>query len=169
VAVEDAETERTVIVGIGDERRRDDAVGLAIAEELMQQPLPEGVRVEVAGTRGFDLAAALDDAEQAIVLAALQLGDEPGTIHALSPSDAEARADYISALGETQLIDALELSAMRGGPDVLIVGIEPAEIVPGSTLHPDVQASVAEAADLVRELAGGARDWRFFARGDYGS
>ena len=41
--------EEVVVVGIGDERKRDDAVGLMIARELMERALPENVRVEVAG------------------------------------------------------------------------------------------------------------------------
>lgn len=163
----DERGQSVVIVGIGDERKRDDAVGLVIARELMERPLPENVRVEIAGEEGFDLLAAIDGAGRAIILAAIALGDEPGTVHALSPGDAEARADYISAPGEVALIDVLELSAMRGGPEVLIVGVEPAEIVPGQTLHPEVQASVGEAVEIARDLATGAREWRFFARGDF--
>jgi hydrogenase maturation protease len=121
----------------------------------------------VAGDESFDLVAEMDGASRAIILAAISLGEEPGTVHALSPGDAASRADYISEPGEVTLIDALELSKMRGGPDVLIVGIEPAEIVPGQTLHPAVQASVGEAAEIALDLATGAREWRFFARGDF--
>ncbi|MGC9319705.1 MAG: hydrogenase maturation protease [Armatimonadota bacterium] len=168
--VTDAPQSRVSIIGVGDERRRDDAVGLMIAEELQGELLPEEVTVHRAGTEGFDLAAALDDAECAIILTAMALGDEPGTIHALPPASAEAEADYISGLDDMALIDSLELAAMRmtNGPDILILGVEPAEIVPGSTLHPQVQASVSKAAELARELATGRREWRFFARGDYG-
>ncbi len=156
-----------VIVGIGDDRRRDDAAGLVIARELMARALPDYVRVALAGEEGLDLVATIDDAWRAIVLAAVTLGDTPGTVHALSPADAEARADHLSEPGEITLIDALELSKMRGGPEVVIVGIEPAEIVPGQTLHPTVQASVAEAAELAYELATGAREWRRYARVDF--
>jgi hydrogenase maturation protease len=163
----DGQNEKVVIIGIGDERKRDDAAGLMIARELKERTLPDSVRVEVAGEEGIDLVASMDGASRAIILAALALGDEPGTVHALSPGDAEARADYVSGPGEVALIDALELSRMRGGPDVLIVGIEPAEIVPGQTLHPEVQASVGEAAEIARDLATGNREWRFFARGDF--
>lgn len=167
-ATDESQNSRVVIIGIGDERRRDDAVGLVIAEELADRPMPGDVRIERAGHAEFDLVAALSDASRAIVLAALELGDEPGTVHCLSPEDAEAQADYISGSGDMALTDALELSSMRGGADVLIVGIEPAEIVPGQTPHPEVQASVGQAAELAHGLATGAREWRFFARGDYG-
>lgn len=156
-----------VIVGIGDERRRDDAAGLAIARELMARALPGYVRVAIAGEEGLDLVAEIDDAWRAIVLAAVALGDAPGTVHALSPADAEARADHLSDPGEIALIDALELSRMRGGPEVVIVGIEPAEIVPGQTLHPAVQASVARAAELAYELATDGADWRRYAQVDF--
>ncbi len=163
----DGQTGEVVIVGIGDERQRDDAAGLMIANELNERTLPDNVRVEISGEEGLDLVATIDGAWRAIILAAISLGEEPGTVHALPPGEAEARANYVSAPGEIALIDALELSAMRGGPDVLIVGIEPAEIVPGQTLHAAVQASIGEAAELARDLASGAREWRFFARGGF--
>lgn len=159
--------EEVVIIGIGDPRRRDDAVGLFIAEELAGQPIAENVRVVSGGTDEFDLVTELASVQRAIILAAIQLGEEPGTVHCLSPADAEARADYISSPGEMALIDAIELSSMPVEAQVLVVGIEPAEIVPGQTLHPRVEASVAEAAQLARELATGQREWRFFARGDF--
>jgi hydrogenase maturation protease len=154
-----------MIVAIGDARRRDDAVGIAVAEELRDSLLPEDVRVEIAHTEGFDLVAAIAGAQRAIILAAIALGEKPGTVHVLTPADAEARADYVSGLGEMSLIDLLELAALRGGPEVLLIGIEPAEIVPGQTLHPSVATSVGEAAQLARDIAAGRQDWRLFAGG----
>lgn len=149
-----------VIVGIGDPRRRDDAVGLFIARELSARPLPENVTLEEARTEGFDLMAALSGARRAIILAAVKTGDEPGSIQVLAPEDAEATADYLSSPGGMTLIDTLELASLGGGPEVLIVGVEPAEIVPGQTLSRAVAASVEEAARVVLELVRGERDWR---------
>lgn len=144
----------TVIIGIGDERRRDDGVGLAIARQLAGSELPPGVRVEEAGHQGFDLPAALQEAARAVVLAAAKLGAPPGTVHVLSPTDAEARADYLSSAGAMALIDALELATMLGAtPEVLIVGVEPAEIVPGRTLSRPVADAVARAAEMALMVA----------------
>ena len=144
----------TVIIGIGDERRRDDGVGIAVARALAEGELPAGVRVEEAGREGFDLLAAIDGTERVIILAAMRLGDAPGAIHVLSPADAEARANYLSPLGTMALADALELALMIGSrPEVLIVGVEPAEIVPGHTLNAEVAAAVQRAAGIARELA----------------
>ncbi len=151
---------QTVIIGIGNERRRDDAIGLAVARLLAAGELPEGVRVEEAWS-AMDLLTVIDDAPRAIVLAAVQLGSPPGSIHVLSPADAEARADYISLLGEMPLVDALGLGGLIGvRPQALIVGVEPTEIVPGMTLSRDVKRSVRAAAEVALELAADDGAWR---------
>jgi len=143
-----------VIIGIGDERRRDDGVGLAIARTLATRELCPAVRVEEAGHEGFDLPAALESAARAVILAAVKLGAPPGTVHVLSPADAEARADYLSPAGAMALIDALELAALLGAAsEVLIVGVEPAEVVPGMTLSPQVAAAVERAAQIALDVA----------------
>lgn len=150
----------TVIIGIGNERRRDDAVGIAIVRELLTRNLPPEVRIEEAGTVGFDLTTALEGVERAIITAAVGLGATPGTVHVLSPADAEARADYISPLGTMTLIDALELATLVGAtPRTLIVGIEPAEIVPGQTLSRTVQQAVGHAAEIVLKVATSDELW----------
>lgn len=147
-------SEGAVIIAVGNERRRDDGVGLAVARLLATRDLPAGVRVEEAVPEGLDLATALEGAARAVIVAAVKLGAPPGTIHVLSPADAEARADYISSLGTLTLVDALELTAMLGvKPEVVIVGVEPAEIVPGQTLSPLVSDAVRRAADIALELA----------------
>ncbi len=150
----------TVIIGIGDERRRDDGVGPAVARVLREGSLPRGVRVQEA-REGLDLTAELEGVGRAIIIAAAKLGAPPGSIHVLSSTDAEARADYLSAPETMTLIDALEMAALIGAaPEVLIVGIEPAEIVPGHTLSRDVKRSVRAAAEVVLELAGDEGAWR---------
>ena len=149
-----------VIIGIGNERRRDDAVGLAVTRLLAAGELPPRVRVEEA-RQGFDLAAELEGAARAIIIAAAKLGAPPGSIHVLPPADAEARADYLSATGAMTLIDELEMAALVGTrPRVLIVGVEPAEIVPGMTLSRDVGRSVRAAAEVALELAADEGAWR---------
>ncbi|MGD9498132.1 MAG: hydrogenase maturation protease [Armatimonadota bacterium] len=142
-----------VIVGIGNQRRRDDGVGLAVARLLAAGALPPGVRVAEV-LEGLGLAAELEDAARAIVIAAAKLGAPPGSIHVLSPADAEARAEYLTSPGGMTVIDALEMAALVGAaPQVAIVGVEPAEIVPGHTLSPEVEAAVPRAAQVALELA----------------
>ncbi len=153
-------SEITVIIGIGNERRRDDGVGIAVARLLAAGELPPAVRTEEA-REGFDLAAELEGAARAIIIAAAKLGAPPGSIHVLSPADAEARADYVSLLGEMPLIDALGLGGLIDvRPEALVVGVEPAEIAPGHTLTREVRPAVATAAQVALEVAPSAAAWR---------
>jgi len=154
-------SEITVIVGIGNERRRDDGVGIAVARLLAAGELPPTVRVEEAAARSFDLPVALEGAARAIILAAVALGDEPGAVHVLSPADAEARADYLSPVGTMALMDALGLGGLIDvRPEALVVGVEPAEIAPGHTLTREVRPAVATAAQVALEVATSDAAWR---------
>lgn len=74
---------RTVVIGVGNELRGDDGFGVAVARRLRGRPLPEGVVVRELGTRAFDLALALLEADVAIVVDAVERGGPPGTLRSL--------------------------------------------------------------------------------------
>ena len=72
----------TVVIGVGNRMRGDDAAGLVVIDRLTGR-LPADVRlVESAG----DVTHLLDawrDASRAIVVDAVVSGEEPGTVHRL--------------------------------------------------------------------------------------
>src|SRR5205085_1682172 len=47
---------KTLVAGIGNIFNRDDGFGSAVAQRLLQRPVPDGVRVEDYGIRGMHLA-----------------------------------------------------------------------------------------------------------------
>src|SRR5271165_3610783 len=77
---------RILIGGIGNIFFGDDAFGVEVARRLSGRPLPEGVRVVDFGIRGLDLAYALLDPYDAVILVdAVPRGGQPGTLYVLEP------------------------------------------------------------------------------------
>ena len=74
---------RVLIVCIGNELAADDGVGRAVYELLLEQPLPDKVRLTFLGLGGIDLLEELAGEELLIVVDGVQLGSPAGTVHRL--------------------------------------------------------------------------------------
>jgi hydrogenase maturation protease len=164
--------QRILIAGVGNIFLGDDAFGVEVAQRLARRPLPDGVRVVDFGIRGFDLAFALQESDETVILVdALPRGEAPGTISVLEPDFDEWRdldeRDAPEMAVETHAMDpvkVLHLARTMGGLStagstpkrVLVVGCEPAllgEDEDGTIgLSAPVQAAVEEAIDLVESL-----------------
>lgn len=78
----------TLVACIGNIFLGDDGFGCEVANALMAERLPEGVRVIDYGIRGIDLAYALvEPYQQVIIVDAISRGGAPGTIYLLEPSE----------------------------------------------------------------------------------
>ena len=76
-----------VVIGIGNDFRRDDGVGLAVAEELAKRNLP-GVRVVTAiGEPGAILDAWTGASAAVVIDATTGKGTAPGRIRRWTPGD----------------------------------------------------------------------------------
>lgn len=121
---------RILVAGIGNIFLGDDAFGVEVVRRLSRRALPDYVRVADYGIRGLDLAyALLDDYELVILVDAMGRGGDPGTLYLLEPEIAGDSAPHAA------LVDAHAMNPMRvlemvrslGGQlrRVLVVGCEP--------------------------------------------
>ena len=77
---------KILVAGIGNIFFGDDAFGCEVARQLAQRPLPKGVCVTDFGIRSYDLAYAIMDGYDAIILVdATPQGAEPGTVYLIEP------------------------------------------------------------------------------------
>ena len=156
------EATRVLVAGVGNIFLGDDAFGVEVARRLVGRSWPEGVRVVDFGTRGLDLAFALEACDAAILVDATSRGGAPGTLYVLEPTTAiavdAAPIDDASAHGMTldRLLARLPQSARPR--QIRLVGCEPAR--PGEddgddeamALSGPVSAAIEEAARLVEAL-----------------
>jgi hydrogenase maturation protease len=157
------EPPRILIAGIGNIFLGDDAFGVEVAQRLARSPQPEGVRVVDFGIRGLDLAYALLDGYEAVILVdAAPRGGRPGTLYTLDLTGAEqAEAEGVPPVEAHGMdpVKVLRLAAAMGGrvQRLLLVGCEPTTSGecddPEPVMCEAVRAAVDDAAMLVESLA----------------
>ena len=156
-------TPTVLVAGIGNIFLGDDAFGVEVARSLAKRRLPENVVVRDFGIRGFDLAYALLDPWDTVILVdALPHGELPGTLYTMEPDlvglgDA-ASPDMTMNPHGMDPVRVLYLAASMGAivARVLIVGCEPRdfgdELEGRMGLSPAVENAVEEASDMVEDL-----------------
>jgi hydrogenase maturation protease len=149
---------RILVAGIGNIFLGDDGFGVEVANRLSASELPAGVRVVDFGIRGFDLAYALQDGYETVILVdAYPHGQTPGTVSLIEP-DLSELDEMRQAAVETHGMDPLNVmrmaATMCGGlkANILLVGCEPATFG-GEEGHIGlsevVETAVDEAAKMV--------------------
>jgi hydrogenase maturation protease len=148
----------TLILGLGNPLRGDDGVGPRIVEDLTHQNLPEGVTALDGGTGGLDLLRLMERWERVVIVDAADVGRKPGEYVRFTPDEVRlARAAstlslHHAGLSEVlALADALDLDL----PEMVIFGVQPAEIGWKDGLSPAVAATLAALTDAVlQEIQG---------------
>ena len=146
-----------LILGLGSTLLSDDGVGPVILAALRQQYGEKDSRVEFldGGTQGLNLLGLLDGRRALIILDALQLGKEPGTVTVLdSPELQKLGAHRAGTAHEGNAGELLAAAAILGDlPDQLfVVGVEPLRLRTGIGLSEPVQAAVPQAAAQAMQL-----------------
>jgi hydrogenase maturation protease len=155
---------RILVAGIGNIFHGDDAFGVEVAQRLLRRTLPSEVRVVDFGIRGFDLAyALLDGYDLVILLDATSREGAPGTVYTVeidpqAPVGLDGPKISVATHGMNP-VRVLQLAQSMGGFNsrMLLVGCQPETL--GSEeegqmgLSDTVSAVVEAAADLVEKLA----------------
>jgi hydrogenase maturation protease len=145
---------RVVVIGVGNELRRDDGVGVVVARRLRAHPLPASVEVLEGHTGGLNLLFDLEGAAWGIIIDAVDFGRAPGHVEVFEAEDADfVLAGRIASLHHVSLADVLELARATGlSCRITVVGIQPAETLPGEGLSEAVAARVDEVVEMVKGL-----------------
>jgi hydrogenase maturation protease len=153
----DRPAQRILVAGIGNVFLGDDGFGVALAARLARRELPPGVEVVDYGIRGMDLAYALGEGWDAVVLLdATPRGQDPGTLYVIEP---EIDPGHLAL--ETHGMDpATVLATAQGlGPlpgRTLVVGCEPQTRMTGEEdeIVADLTEPVRLALDGAEKLVG---------------
>jgi hydrogenase maturation protease len=150
----------TLVIGMGNEWRKDDGAGLAVARRLRGGVgLPDTVGVIELEGEPLTLMEAWSGSRETIVVDALGSGAPPGTIRRLDASSKRLPAELFRgsthALG---LAEAVELARALGRlpQRLLVYGIEGESFAAGSVLSPAVERAVEELARELSEQLGAA-------------
>ena len=155
--MEPAETnEKTMILGVGNLLLRDEGVGVHVATNLQEYPLPDNIEVIEGGTDGFKLFHLIMEADRLIVVDCVKGGDEPASIYRFDIDDFDHFPDlYKTSVHQISITEVINLSGtMRTPPRTTIIGVEPDEISMSMELSPKVQAKLPKVLEIVLETAG---------------
>jgi hydrogenase maturation protease len=152
-----------VVIGVGNEFRRDDGLGPAVLARLREEALPADVTLAASDgepTRMLDLWTGAD---LAVVVDAVRTGgDHGGHIYELRVEDLHGRSAEAAGSHRIGLGSTVELGrVLRRMPRRLVVyAVDGCDFGFGTGLTPEVAAAVAPVAERVR---------RTLARSDAGA
>jgi hydrogenase maturation protease len=151
---------KILVAGIGNIFLGDDAFGSEVTRRLMNETLPEEVRVTDFGIRSYDLAyAMMEEYDVTIFVDITSQSQSPGTLYLIEPD-----LNQLDQLDE-KMADAHSMNPVRvlqmlrtvgSSPKKLyLVGCEPAilELEDGEIgLSESVEGAVPQAIELIKSL-----------------
>jgi hydrogenase maturation protease len=157
---------RVLIACIGNIFLGDDGFGVEVAQRLMPRQYPEGVQVVDFGIRGMDLAyALLDEYDMLVMVDAIPRGGSPGTLYLIEPDLSGMTPEKGVEAGRVALdnhsmdpVKVLAYARTLGAKPIrtLLVGCEPSPMSDGHDytemqmgLSEPVQAAVDEAVKMI--------------------
>jgi hydrogenase maturation protease len=151
---------RTLVAGIGNIFMGDDAFGYEVVRQLSADPLPEGVVAVDFGIRSYDLAFAIMDGYDRVILVDIAArGEPPGTVFLIQPDTAGAEGvpQPVSVGHGMDPVSVLRLVETLGGTTarLLLVGCEPYSFSNDDTditLSEPVRSAVPRALDMIRSI-----------------
>lgn len=144
----------TVVVGIGNEVRSDDGLGVVAARLLEQdERLPAGASIVHGATLGLELLPYLKKAKRIFFVDAIDTGAQPGRIVQLTEAGLRGLdgASNAHQLGVADLLAALRL-IRADEPEVTILGMQPRFTDWGTELSPEVARQMPALIDRVIQV-----------------
>ncbi len=145
---------KTLVLGLGNILLKDEGVGVRVIERLEEKyEFPEEVQVLDGGSGGLALLYFLEGVSRLVIVDAVKAGKEPGTLIRLAGEEIPAFLSPKISPHQEGLADLLFAAKVTGilPKEIVLWGVEPAEIDVGIDLSPLIAAKVDELAEKVAE------------------
>jgi hydrogenase maturation protease len=141
---------RIVVIGVGNLLLKDEGIGIHVIQTLQEIELPPDVTLIDGGTSP-ELWAYTRIGDKMIIIDAAKAGGKPGAVYRFRPEDIMAEKGILNSAHELGVIEALNLMTFAGNKpgDVVIIGIEPAEISPGLELSTVLRQKIPDIIKVV--------------------
>ena len=128
----------TIIIGIGNPLMGDDGIGSSLVNELAAEYAGRaGLEFADVGVSGMRVLHLLAGRKKAVIIDGARMRAEPGEIRRFTPDEVTAR-NLLAHLDthEGNLLEIIDLARRLGElpEEVVIFGIEPADLAPGERL-----------------------------------
>lgn len=141
-----------LVMGLGNLVMSDDGLGSRVITELEQRFLPcEQVKLLDGGTLGLDLLPRLEGVEKLLIIDALQMGAEAGTLFRLEGDEVPRAFANKLSVHQMGLQDLLAVAELQGNlpQELVVIGAQSAVIEMGMELSPAVAASLEQVVSAV--------------------
>lgn len=145
---------KPVVLGLGNPLSGDDGAGIHILARLKQSDLAEKIELVDGGTEGLALLPLIETASMLLIIDAVDWGMPPGSLGLFSYEQLIRLAQPRLSPHQVALADLLALACWRGKltSDLVLLGIQPADIRPGLELSPQVKAAIPVALEQVYNI-----------------
>jgi hydrogenase maturation protease len=143
----DQPSARTLILGVGNLLLSDEGVGLRVVERLAGiYELPPSVQILDGGTLGLDLLYYLEGITNLLIVDAVDMGKEPGTLLRLEGDEVPSFLSIKMSPHQIGIPDMLFAAKLKDlyPPNLVMWGVQPASLEVGLELSPVVAAQVDE-------------------------
>jgi hydrogenase maturation protease len=143
--------QKVLVVGIGNEYRSDDGIGIVIARKICERRL-SSVCVKEKSGEGAELMEAWREYERVILVDAVSSGSPPGTLFKINARKKKVPAKFFHySTHAFSVAEAIELArAMKTLPQKLwVYGIEGANFSAGISISHVVQESIKHVVEEI--------------------
>jgi len=136
---------KTLVLGVGNLLLSDEGVGVRVIERLAATyDLPQDVRILDGGTLGLDLLYYLEGVENLLLIDAVEMGKEPGTLLRLEGDDVPAFLSLKMSPHQIGIPDMLFAAKLKDlyPRNVVLWGVQPGFLDTGLELSPAVAPQV---------------------------
>ena len=142
----------TLVLGLGNILLGDEGVGVRVIERLQTlYTFPEETQVMDGGTLALDLLPYVEDTDRLLVVDAVDMRAEPGTVVRISNEEVPTFLSIKVSPHQMGLADILSAARLLGHypEDLVLWGVQPGKIEATLELSPPVAAQVDVLADKV--------------------
>jgi len=152
---------KTIIIGVGNLLLSDEGIGIHAAQRLLQDfNLPEEILVLDGGTLGLDLLYYLEGIENLLIIDAVLMNKEPGTLMRMVDEEVPTYMSFKMSPHHIGIPDMLFAAKLKGlyPPNVVLWGVQPGLIDVGL----DLSEPVANQLDpLLENIIDELRQWGY--------
>ncbi len=148
---------KCLLIGIGNPFRRDDGVGIQIAEKVRAMHLA-GVEVHTLSGEGTALMESWLEAEQVVIVDAVRSNATPGKIHEIDASMVRVPSEFFHYSSHAfGVAEAIELSRVLNQlpPRVNVIGIEGKDFSEGTGFTSEVEIAAEQVLAKIQSLFAG--------------
>lgn len=142
---------RKLVVCVGNPLRADDGFAVSVGKVLRER----GIEAVVSGPDLTDIADLLADAEELVLVDAVDFGGKPGEVISGEAED----LDEVELRSSTHTLSPLKflkvLRELTGYPKrIFLVGVQPAHLGFGEGFSPEVERAVSSVVEVILDKLG---------------